>query len=224
MHAAETAAEIGVTTVIVPQFPGNLSALGLLSSELRSDYSLPFWQPLATADWSVVNAEFEKLFERGKADFQATGIKVEAISGLKSLDARYTGQAFELTIPFAERELDAQLVESRFIAEYIRQYGHVQDQSAIEIVALRMVVKADIGRPAIAGAPRRTDDIRRGVRKVYFGGSIRETPVFHRGTLDAGFNAEGPVIIEEFGSTTIVPPSWGVSLQSNGNIMMTHLQ
>lgn len=221
MHAAETAAEIGMRSVIVPQFPGTLSALGLLSSELRNDYVASYRATLDDVDWRAVGQTFETLFLRGRDHFEATGLGRETISGVRSLDLRYAGQAFELTIPFADPELDTQTVQERFASEYSRQYGHVQGQSAIEIVALRMAVKAAITRPNV-GVSQSRGGVESRMWDVYFAGTMRKTPVLHRGSLPEGFELQGPAIIEEFGSTTIVPPSWNVSVQANGNLLMAY--
>ncbi len=222
MHAAEAANELGIAKVIVPRYPGNLSALGLVSSDLRLDYSTSFTSPLASMNLSRAAAEFERMFARGANELRESGHQ-EAISAAHYVDLRYSGQAFELTIPVDSAEIRTEALREAFVAEYVRQYGHKQDEGVIEVVALRLAVTAKVRRPSVAPPRVAATRAHRTTREVQFHGVRALTPILRREALEPGFAEDGPMIIEEFGATTVVPPAWRASLEHNGNILLSRL-
>lgn len=220
MHAAETAGELGIARVVVPRYPGNLSALGLVSSDLRLDYSTSFRVLLDTMDLVRAIADFDRMVARGKQEL-AKGGNQQTMSVARFIDLRYSGQAFELTIPIASDEISTAALRESFVAEYVRQYGHKQDQGAIEVVALRLAVTAAVPRPSVAPPRAALSREARTMREACFQGVRASTPVLRRESLGPGFREDGPMIIEEFGATTVVPPSWRAELEPNGNILLT---
>ncbi len=222
MHAAEAAAELGIARVVIPRYPGNLSALGLVSSDLRLDYSTSFRVPLVAMQAERADSAFERMIERGRHELRESGHQ-EAISSTRLVDLRYSGQAFELTIALDPGPISAGALREAFVAEYVRQYGHKQDQGDIEVVALRVAVTARVPRPNMAPPRAAGTSARRTTREAQFQGVRAPVPVLRRESLDTGFAEDGPMIIEEFGATTVVPPSWRASLEPNGNILLTRI-
>lgn len=219
MHAAEVAQDIGIETVLVPIHPGNLSALGLLTSELRRDYSSTFLAESRTADWDEIGRRLAGLVAAGEAEMRKSGPADLGIRHEMALDLRYAGQAFELTIPVRAGALERQQVERDFEEEYGRQYGHKQPGASVQIVSLRVAIKGAVAQRELRNAPqRRVAGDERQYRDIRFARKTYRSAVVQRHTLQVGKALEGPCVIEEFGATTIVPPSWVAVMDEAGNV------
>ena len=221
MHAAEVAQDIGIETVLVPIHPGNLSALGLLTSELRRDYSSTFLAESRMADWDEIGRRLAGLVAAGEAEMRRSGPADLSVRHEMALDLRYAGQAFELTIPVRAAALEREQVERDFEEEYGRQYGHKQPGASVQIVSLRVAIKGAVPQRELRNAPRRpVAGDERQYRDIRFARKTYRSPVVQRQALQVGTALEGPCVIEEFGATTIVPPAWVAVMDEVGNIIL----
>ena len=244
VHAVDLARVLQVRRVVLPVAAGVFSAIGLLVSSLEMNETVPFLHLAEDAPLDEAERRYAALAECIAA---VVGGPREEIAFARQADVRFAGQAYELTVPFGEAgsrgsgadgnvgsngigangsRLDAGAVAglcSRFEAEHLARYGHVfSGEFPIEIVNLRLVGTrrpAGIVDPApFDPASRPGPDARRG---VYFGAAagLVDTPVIGRGRL-ASVPRPGPMIIEEYEGTCVVPPDCTAHLDRLGNVVI----
>ena len=136
-------------------------------------------------------------------------------------DMRYVGQEHAVTVDFPSdlvRARDAKGIKAAFDAAHEERYGYASPDEAAEIVSLRVSIIGELAKPVL---PRlaRGEMPKPSMRPVYFtGAGFVETKVFARAALNAGNRIDGPALIEEYGSTTVVPPGASVVVDSFGNL------
>lgn len=223
LHAVALAHEIEARTVVVPARAGLFSAVGLLDAPMRQDFMQPWLRPLATGlDDGFITLE-RKSKEELAEHAEATGIRYERL-----LDLRYVGQATYLTLSVDGKQTDdtVESIRKRFDEEYELTYGHSMPTDPVEVVNLRVrVALPSEGDQGIAlaqhsFAPPIAHERR--TRNAYFGpehGRIL-TPVLNRADLQ-GLTVEGPVLIDDMDTTTVVPPHCSVRLDDWGNLIIT---
>jgi N-methylhydantoinase A len=224
LHAAEVARQLGIRSVIVPPWPGLFSAFGLLFAEPRHELVQACRAHLASASPQDIVAGLGALERAARARLVDEGYPPERVVLEPVLDLRYRGQSSELRIPLDGQPAAAALADAadRFEAEHERVYGHRDRPERIELVNLRLVARAvrdplperlqRVGRPAPGAG---------GTRPAYFGRQhgVLETRVVGRDRLGPSPQG-GPLIIEEYDATTIVPPGWTARLDALGNILL----
>jgi N-methylhydantoinase A len=230
-HVAALLAELGVKRIVIPPFPGTFSAWGMLLTEPRVDRVQTRVLPLEANGI----AEIERLFEETEAEaiaaLDAQGFARASIRPpRRSLDMRYRGQEHTVEVPLtADAQLDHDLLTAAFHERHRRRYTFALDETAVEIVNLRVTATAYIARPAI-GTHRAhgTSDPCKGTRRVQFadeqgaGGVSRLlTPIYERALLPSGFAATGPLIVEEPSTTTVVHPGQRLAVDELRNLVIT---
>lgn len=201
LQAVAIAEELGMRTVVVPPMPGNFSAFGLLVADFRRDLvrtRVSALGALAAADMRALLAE---LADAGRDELEAAGFPEERRRFTASLDMRYAGQSFELSVPAALDIDDLGALARAFEDVYVARYGGTTT-APIEVVSYRVAAwglsdKPEL--PAIEGAGRSLDAARIGTRDIVFGGTAQATPILDRDRLPVGEGVTGPVIIEEEG-------------------------
>ncbi len=224
VHAVEIARALRMPRVIVPPAPGLFSAVGLLVADIEHDRVQTFLSGVAALDLDLLNATYAAMEARLRAALIAEGYATDTIRCDASADLRYVGQAYELTVPaptgvVTQGDLAA-LAES-FEREHERTYGHRATDEPIEIVNLRLTARVvnDQQTP-----PRMADAIRgaKGRQRLACF-SPRDgylmTPVIDRGDLRDGIH-QGPLIIQEYDATTVVPPGFPVCIDAWENIII----
>jgi len=221
MHAVEVARELGVREVIVPRHPGNFSALGLLSSDLRHDYVKTHLVRLdrlpQSSLWNVIG-ELEGL---GRKQLAAEGVPDGRIELQYFADLRYVGQGAELSVPVQSGAAPADLSLS-FHAAHEQNYGHSRPAHPVELVNLRVAAIGRLDHPAMGRGPEVKGEPRTSAREVYFDGRPVRCQVLDRTGLPAGHRLAGPAIIEEFGSTTVLLPGWRGYVDEFLNLRLEH--
>ena len=216
VHANALARDAVMPTLVIPRSPGIFSATGLLTTDLKRDTATTMMRRLDDLDAGEVLATFERLEEAGRVELRREGLADDAIEFLRQVDLRYVGQSYELTIPAGDDLLE------RFHLEHERTYGFAAPGEAVEVVSLRL---ASIGRiakpPARPLEPGGTPDPKQR-RPVYFAeaGDYVDCPVYDRYALPAGAALTGPAIVEEFDSTAVVHPGFGVRVDEAGNLIV----
>jgi N-methylhydantoinase A len=218
LHAAEVAAELGMHTVVVPPLPGNFSALGLLIADVRRDFVRTRVSQTANTDTADVRAALGELQHEGEKELVAAGFAPERRRFAASLDMRYLGQSFELSVPVALDVASTKDIERAFSEIYAARYGGTND-AAIEIVSYRLAAWGLSDKPTlppIDRAGRSESAAKTASREVIFDGKAQQTSIFDRDKLPPGYVVQGPALIEEGGSTTVVPADWSVALDDLG--------
>jgi N-methylhydantoinase A len=222
LHAALVAEELSMRTVLVPPMPGNFSAFGLLVADLRRDFVRTRISPLSTTPIAAVRAVLDGLAEAGVAELTAAGFPPERQRLQASLDMRYLGQAFELSAPIPLDVADIALVERAFHQVYAARYG-AAEVGPCEIVSFRLAAWGLTDKPALpnpAHQPRSAAAARRGYRPVVFGGAPVAATLLDRAAMPVDMDFDGPAIVEEDGSSTVVPPGWRVRLAAHGMLTL----
>ncbi len=230
LHGAAVAAMLEIPEVIVPAFPGITSAMGLLTTDLKYDAVRTQFGTSGAIDLARLNADFAAMEAGLAAQFRADRIASDAVSFARSGDLRYVGQGYELRIafppgPLAAAEVNA--VWARFHTAHAAEYGHAFPDSAIEIVNIRV---AGAGRTpkltdpdASPGGSLEVALIRWG--PVWFRVEGRlgplSTPFYRRAALPAGARFDGPAIVLQPDSTTVVPPGAVCAVEATGDLVIT---
>ncbi len=221
--AAEIANLLDMTRVIIPPTPGVFSAYGLLLSDVEHEISRAWLNRLTAVSPQDMETAYDKLEADITALMTSEGYAAGEYTLTRLADLRYAGQAHELTLDCASREgfPDFPALISAFGAEHERTYGHQAEAEAVECVTLRLIARVTEDRPERQIAPARAAVKEPIPRMVYFGpdhGEV-ETPVIDRPALTHPRN--GPMIVEEYDSTCVVPPGWQAELDATGNIVLT---
>ena len=128
---------------------------------------------------------------------------------------RYVGQSWELVVPIAPEVDSMRAVELAFHAAHAKRYGHGADAPA-EVVTVRVTATARIAKPALCSPSRAGADAETRTRPVFFGGAWSDTALLARSALAADATVEGPALVEEMGSVTVVPPGWRLEVGAIG--------
>ena len=229
LHGAEVAGMLGVTEVIVPPHPGITSAVGLLISDLRYDAIRTAFQVSTALDLERLNRGFDSMKSELDGHFAADGIDAARVGFAARGDLRYVGQGYELRVDFPSGAIDAagaaQAFEA-FHAAHRREYGHHFADSAIEIVNIRLVGTAaapPIARPQRpAGGSLERALVRRGACVFRVDGELsdHDTAFLLREHLPLGQPVDGPAIVLQMDSTTVVPPRHTVEADESGNLII----
>jgi N-methylhydantoinase A len=223
VHAAALAAELQIPEVIVPPAPGAFSALGLVATDFKRDYSRTLYADLGSLDPARVTEALAEMETAAIAMLSAAGIPRERRALMRAADLRYRRQAYELTVPVTDgpitrTKLDA--LANAFHEKHRQTYGHANPTESVQLVNLRLTAAGRL--PGLALAQRTaTAPPRRRVREVWFSETDFATcPVHWRDGLMAGANLTGPAIIEAMDSTIVVPPGWFATMDGNGYIRL----
>jgi len=227
LHASAIAREIGMQRVIVPRAPGHFCAFGMLFSDLRYDLVRTWFTRLSDVSFEAIEKVYTALIEDGKKALADSGIEPARISVARAADMRYVGQEHPVTVqlpPEVFRRRSREALKARFDEEHLQRYGTCAPEEAAEIVSLRATVtgamkKPPLGRIARGGrVPPRS--ALRGARSAYFAelGRAVPTPTFAREELRAGNRIDGPALIDEHASTTVVLPGDRLRVDEYGNL------
>jgi N-methylhydantoinase A/oxoprolinase/acetone carboxylase beta subunit len=197
LHACEIAEELGIRTVIVPEYAGALSALGMLMADAVRDYAAGV---LGRRDIEKVFASLEK---------KARGAEIE-----RTADLRYRGQSYELNVPWNNGD-----PTPLFHREHAKIYGYANPDRDVEVVTIRVRARTTLEKPKLirsgarqAGKPEQ--------RRVWTSGASRKIDSWSREQLSDRIR-HGPALVLDYGSTTLVPPEWKFRVDRAGNLLLT---
>jgi N-methylhydantoinase A len=215
-------------TLVAPN-PGNVSAFGLLTVDVRNDYVQTVVSKHVDLDLDRVKAVYGDLEGQAQTALDGEGFERSQQRMQRTADLRYVGQAFEVRVPVTDGELDraaAEEVAQAFHAAHRQLYGYDfadDPRQAVEWVNLRVSGIGPIRRPDIVALPAKDGGIERaltGSRRVFFDDWV-DTPTYNRPDLSPGDVLTGPAIIEEFGSTVPVHPGFVATVDTYGNLLLT---
>jgi N-methylhydantoinase A len=222
MHAIALAEELGIADVIVPWACGAFSAWGMLHTELRRDLVRSHYRPPVAIDGAELDAVLRELTAEGDALLGSDGVPAEQRRFLRQVDMRYTGQEYTITVDAPDNAADVDALVERFHDDYEVRYGHSTPGAPVDIVALRLTASGVNDWPPAAGAPERRDATpARQSRSAIFDGAPCDAAVVHRREIADSAVVDGPAIVEEPTSTTVVSPGWRVALGPAGALVVT---
>ncbi|MFT4287490.1 hydantoinase/oxoprolinase family protein [Nocardioides sp.] len=224
---------LGIPTVLVPPNPGNVSAFGLLTVDVKNDYVQTHVCLAARLQASDVGKVYDDLTAQAAKALTDEGFAAEQHQFVRTADLRYFGQAFEVRVPVPDGPITEETlatVAARFHAEHKTTYGYSFDGTdaasqgqQVEWVNLRVSGIGPIKRPEIRrydGEPGEPEP--RSSREVCFDAAdgYLETPVWWRPDLVPGVRISGPAIVEEFGSTVPVHPGFVAEVDDYLNLIV----
>ncbi len=229
LHASAVAREIGTSRVIIPRAPGHFCAFGMLFSDLRYDYVRTAPMRLAEASFEDIERLYDGMVAEGMTALGGSGIANAEAAIARAADMRYVGQEHSVTIDlptefFASQDRGA--IKKRFDDVHLSRYGTCAPNEPAEIVSLRATVSGLMKKPTLspieAGGASPPDAARLPSRDVYFTeiGKAVMTPIFMRERLLAGNRIEGPALVEEHASTTVVLPGDHLEVDRFGNLVI----
>jgi N-methylhydantoinase A len=218
---------LGLDGVLVPLNPGNLSAYGLLTVDVRNDYVQTAVAKASLLDLAAVQEVYDGLATRADAALEREGFAAEERVFLRTADVRYFGQAYEVRVDVPDGPVTGGLtatVADAFHDEHRALYGYDFRHDArqeVEWVNLRVTGVGPIRKPALRQvAPGQgAEAARTGTRRVYFDEWV-DAAVLDRARLGAGDVVEGPAVLEEFSSTVPLHPGFTARVDSYGNLVI----
>ena len=230
IHAAGVAEALGIRRILVPPAPGLFSAFGLLRAEVEHHTARTVLAVTTEAGFEALQSIIDEMADSLKQRIRAEGLAEEGIEFSALADMRYLGQSSELMVPLSDLRIGAAVLraaEDAFEAEYERLFGHRADRRAFELVNIHVIAMIDRGVEHSArwiGAADDGDTAERR-RAVYFGpeAGSRETAILSRQALSRD-PRDGPIIIEEYDSTVVVPPGWRAWRDLQDNIVIDFVE
>ncbi|MBB5216459.1 hydantoinase/oxoprolinase family protein [Parapusillimonas granuli] len=220
LHAARLAEALNISSILIPPAPGNLSATGLLCADIRHDFARSHVCALAPDVAVEIRPLLEEL--RGQAVEALTNDGVEEKDGIfsYSLDLRYQGQNYELSVSLTEQDLADGFAgtQARFHALHERVYGYHLNKRPVQLVNVRVTALGCISTDPWLAQPEinPTPAVPAGTREVVLGlNDVRALPVYRFSEMLPGQTVDAPAVIEYPGSTVFMPPNWTARLDSN---------
>jgi N-methylhydantoinase A len=217
LHAADLARGIGIPQVLVPPTASTLSAFGMLVADIVKDYSQTVMLPGETA---LVDIErrLAVFAEKGRQEVRAEGVAQQDIAVENYADLRYSGQSFELTIPFTPRLLED------FHAQHKRVYGYARNEAAVEIVNLRVRAIGKVDPPSLvsqASSGRFQSGACQGSRRVVMSQGEMDIPFYRGEDLKPGNILNGPAIVVRTDTTILLDVLDQGEVDGYGNLLIT---
>jgi N-methylhydantoinase A len=222
LHASRLARELEIRRILVPVSPGILCAMGLLLTDLRTDFALTRLTLLDEAAWPILHDAFATLTARAEAWFGAEDIPRHARRVVCTVDMRYAGQNYELPIALVD---GAGALAAAFAAAHQRLYGFAADDEPVQLVTFRVAASAIVPKASFTAQPDAGPDAAAavvGYRPLWLPetGGFVDTPVYDRAGLRPGNVIAGPAIVEQMDATTIVLPGMTARVEPYLNLIL----
>jgi N-methylhydantoinase A len=224
VHGCRLAQALGIPRVILPAAAGVTAAIGLLAAEVRFDVARTYVRRLDALDPASLDAMYDEMAAQAMEVVRESA-SAGAITVTRSVDARYVGQGFELTVPVPGGRLDAGAlarVRASFDEIYAARYGYAQPKEPVEVVTWKLSAVGGAPRVSLAKAPDTpAAGGVKGRRRAYFpetNGWV-DCPIYDRYKLAAGMRVAGPAIVEERESTSVLPPGVVATVDEYANLV-----
>ncbi|HEX5815687.1 MAG TPA: hydantoinase/oxoprolinase family protein, partial [Methylomirabilota bacterium] len=209
VHGCRLAQALGIPRVILPAAAGVTAAIGLLAAEVKFDVARTYVRRLDALDPRELDTMFEALAAQATAVVRESSV-AGTVTLTRSVDARYVGQGYELTVPVPAGPLDAGAlgrVRASFDEIYAARYGYANPAEAVETVTWKLTAVGGAPRVALAKAGAGAGAGLKGSRRAWFpeSGGWTDCAVYDRYALAPGARLEGPAIVEERESTSVLP-------------------
>ena len=222
-HANMLAAEVGLTSMIVPGAPGTFCAMGATLADIKRDYLRSLrhrvTDPAATAD--LLARTLGELMATGRTWIAGEGSNLGDPVFAVTADLHYEGEAFDINVPAPAdgSRIDVAALCEAFHQQHERQYGFRDPDSPIEIVTLRLRVTANLPRVPTSTTVGTAEAVPVEQRQVWHDGGYLPAAVYNRRLLAAGQKVDGPAVLEQEDTTTWLLPGWTVEVEPNGTLI-----
>lgn len=230
LHAVNVAKDLGINKVMIPCNPGILCAVGLLVSDIRSDYVKTSIANFVPENIDQMNENFKELTDKGDSWLDDEKIDEEHKVIIRHADMRYYGQNFELSIEIPYKEITKDNIDEirdLFHQAHKREYGYCNEGALVQIVNYRATALGKVQTIELVEHPIEGPDASAAVigkRDVYFeeAGEYVDTNIYNRDLIKAGNEVQGPAIIEQMDSTIVVPPGHTARADRYLNLMISY--
>jgi N-methylhydantoinase A len=224
LHAVALARELGIPKVLIPARPGITNAIGCVVADLRHDYVNTINMPVDALDMDEVKRLIGAQMAQGRETIEGEGIEVEDLRYVHDADMQFQGQSHIMTVPIPGPEVTREELRELFETAY-------WDRFAVELPEIRPVLvnlhsavigkraKVDISALAAGGAngaPQAT-----ATRRVWFSGGWTDTPIYRRLDIGAGARIDGPAIVEQMDTTSVIEPGCVAEADGMGNLVVS---
>ncbi len=221
LHGAAVAKELSIPTVIVPLNPGVTSALGCLLVDVQHDFSESFMADASTVSPAEMETAFARMEEQAVERLAHEGVTQEDMALQRTVEMMYQGQWRSLAVSAPSRIDSMCLMIEAFHNEHEREFNYRREEAPVSIFriavkAVGIVPKAEIAKHDVS--PHEAEPV--GRRSVWFDGISHDATVYERERLTAGAAFAGPAIVEQFDSTTVVPPGMSATVDGFLNILI----
>ena len=228
LHGSAIAREIGIKKVLIPFAPGYFSAYGMLFSDLRYDYVRSCFRKLDDVSFEEIEALYAAMEKEGRAAIAGSAIRPDDIIIERAADMRYVGQEHAVTVDLPGKafiDKDRAAIKRRFDEVHAIRYGTSAPKEPADLVSLRMTVLGTMKKPprhsVEKGGEAPPEIALRTQKPVYFRHhGFVSTSVYRRAALLAGNHIDGPALIEEHASTTVVQPGDKLTVDELGNLQI----
>lgn len=230
VHAHEIARALKMRGYICPANAGVASALGFLTAPTSFQFARTYISPMTESVLSDIDSMFEQLEEEGRATLRHAGIPDSDMKLIRQADLRHAGQGHEILVdlpegPLAGIDLQTEL-KPNFFKAYEKIYGHAHPHLELEITTCRLIAtgpKPSVALQELEATEAKPEDAIKGYRPAYFGevGDYVETPLYERSKLSPGSRFDGPAIIEDKDSTSIVGPGTTIEVDKYANVIVS---
>lgn len=217
MAVFDVARELSISTVVVPRFPGHLSALGQMLADLRHDAVRVWGGRLSQLSPAALNEQVEAMRAAATEQLERDGMPPSRQQHAFRLDMRYRGQSFTLQVPY-EPAGDWQAVRDAFDRRHEETFGYAARDTDVEIVNLRLVSLGLVDKPQLGFSQEAGGNPRTGSRPVWFDGWA-DCGIYERERMAAAYAFEGPAVVTEAGGTSVIPPGWKVRVHESGSMV-----
>ena len=230
LFAVPIAVEVGTPNVVVPLYPGIAAAMGLVATDMVYEYAATTYQRLSKLDAGALQTRFEELEAQATKQLVDDGIAAESTLVQRIVDARYLGQGYELRVDVGGGAIDeawAENLRRDFHDIHEREYSRRFEDSDIEVPNIRVRgigLMPQLSTPEIEAGGESPDGALRFENDAWFlvDGSLEKvsTRYYDRAELRAGNRLAGPAIVNQFDSTTVIPPGIEAHIDRHGNIVI----
>jgi N-methylhydantoinase A/oxoprolinase/acetone carboxylase beta subunit len=230
VFAVPIALEVGTPNVVVPPHPGIAAAMGLVATDMVYEYGATTYQRLSKLDAASLQSRFEELEALAAAQLADDGIEADRIVIQRIAEARYLGQGYELRVDVGSGTIDEAWVErlrADFHDIHEREYSRRFEESDIEVPNIRVRgigLMPELSTPEVQAGDASADHALRHEGEAWFlvEGSLEQVPTryYDREALEAGNRLVGPAIVNQYDSTTVIPPGLSAHVDRYGNIVI----
>jgi N-methylhydantoinase A len=230
MHACALAEELSIPRVLIPMATGQFSALGMLLSDIRHDLARVSLSLATDLDAETAESRYQELVVEGRSTLTDEGVAEAHVAFQRSLDMRYVGQEYTVTVPVPDMLSGDWLapIRAEFDRLHERTYGHASAEEPVEVVTLRLTAFGRMPelnlRTLLDGGATPPAEARRSDLPVYFESNkaFADCPVYNRDALLAGNAITGPALVLETGATTVLNPGFYLTVTPLGSLLITH--
>ena len=227
LHGVDVARILGIPEVIIPPYPGITSAVGLLTTDLKYDAIRTEFQISDQVDADRLTRDFDRMQTELAVQFKQDGLQPSDITYHRSGDLRYVGQGYELRVPFTTGNVDAASLShvfEVFQSIHLSEYGHIFEDSPIEIVNIRLTGSGNMPKIKLQSAAASRDSQPLDTRPCFFRSDgilqQQDTVLYQRETLASKQRIHGPAIILQKDTTIVIPPGASAINDPSNNLLI----